>query len=199
MDISRFGKWAKILAIIPPVLIGIGVVVMAVGGREPPTQKFTERVTVVRAIKVSKVAFTPTAIGYGTVSPEREWKAVAQVDGRVAEKHPRLKTGEILPPGAILLRIDPTDYRLAIAEISANIRGGEAELAELDARKSNLKNSIDIELRLVALGERDVERKRKLIARGNISAVQLDAAQQSLLGSRQRWQELSNTRNLIPA
>ena len=52
MELPRFGKRAKFLAIIPPILIGIGAVVMAVSGREPPTQKFTERVTVVRAIKV---------------------------------------------------------------------------------------------------------------------------------------------------
>jgi len=199
MGISRFSTWVKRLAIIPPVLIGIGAVVLAVSGREPPTQSFTERVTVVRSIKVPKVEFIPTAIGYGTVSPEREWKAVAQVDGRVTEKHPRLKTGEILSPGAVLLRIDPTDYTLAIAEIDANIRGGEAEIAELDARKANMKSSAAIEQRMVALGERDVERKRKLIKRGNISAVQLDTAQQSLLTNRQRMQELANTVNLIPA
>lgn len=199
MDKSGIRPWAKRLAIIPPVLIGIGAVALAVGGRAPPTQEFTERVTVVRAIKVPKVDFIPTAIGYGTVSPEREWKAVAQVDGRVTEKHPRLKTGEILSPGAVLLRIDPTDYRLAIAEIDANIRGAEAEIAELDARKANMKSSTAIERRMVALGERDVERKRKLIARGNISAAQLDAARQTLLGNRQRLQELANTVNLIPA
>ena len=199
MKIPRIGKWAKILAIVPPVLIGVGAIVMAVSGREPPTQSFAERVTVVRAIKVPKVGFTPTAIGYGTVSPEREWKAVAQVDGRVTEMHPRLKTGEILPAGAVLLRIDPTDYTLAIAETDANIRGGEAEIAELDARKVNLNNSIVIERRQIARDERDMERKRKLIARGNVSAVALDAAQQTLLGNRQQLQELANTLNLIPA
>ncbi|MEE2969186.1 MAG: efflux RND transporter periplasmic adaptor subunit [Pseudomonadota bacterium] len=199
MKIPRIGKWAKILAIVPPVLIGVGAIVMAVSGREPPTQSFAERVTVVRAIKVPKVGFTPTAIGYGTVSPEREWKAVAQVDGRVTEMHPRLKTGETLPAGAVLLRIDPTDYTLAIAETDANIRGGEAEIAELDARKVNLNNSIVIERRQIALDERDMERKRKLIARGNVSAVALDAAQQTLLGNRQQLQELANTLNLIPA
>ncbi len=199
MEQSRTRAWLKRLAILPPVLIGIGALALAVGGLESPTQNFTERVTVVRAIKVPMVAFTPTAIGYGTVSPEREWKAVAQVDGRVTEKNARLKTGAILPPGAVLLRIDPTDYRLAIAEISANIRGGEAEVAELDARKDNLGSSIQIENRMVALGVRDLNRKRKLIARGNISAAVLDTTQQSLLSSRQRLQELSNSRNLIPA
>jgi multidrug efflux pump subunit AcrA (membrane-fusion protein) len=199
IDKSRALIWAKRLAIIPPVLIGIGAVVLAIGGREPPRQSFVERVTVVRAIKIPKVVLIPTAIGYGTVSPGREWKAVAQVDGRVTVKHPRLKTGEIMSAGTELLRIDPTDYALAIAEIEANIRGGEAEIAELDARRANVKASIEIERRMVALNERDVERKRKLIARGNISAAQVDTAREALLANRQRLQELANTLNLVPA
>ena len=40
MKIPRIGKWTKILAIVPPVLIGVGAIVMAVSGREPPTQSF---------------------------------------------------------------------------------------------------------------------------------------------------------------
>ena len=196
---SRRAVWFRRLAVIPPVLIGVGAMALAVGGREPPKQTFTERATVVRTISVQKLAFTPRATGYGTVTPGREWKAVAQVDGRVTEKHTRLKSGEIIAEGAVLLRIDPTDYKLALAQAEANLRGAEAEIAELDARRGNLKSSIVIEKRTVALGDRDLERKQRLRKRGNVSDVQLDRAQLDVLASRQRLQELENTLNLIPA
>ncbi len=197
------GLWSKVwvrrLAIIPPLLIGVGVVALAVGGREPPRQTFTERVTSVRAISVPKIVLSPRAVGYGTVSAGRDWKAVAQVDGRAIEKHQRLETGEIIATGEVLLKIDAADYQLALAEIEANLSGAKAEIAELDARRANFKSSIDIERRKLEIGERDLKRKRRLLARGNISPSQVDREQQNLLADRQRLQELINALSLIPA
>ena len=43
----------------------------------------------------------------------------AEVSGKIVDIHPRLKKGAILPKGAVLLRIDSTDYLLTIAQSMA--------------------------------------------------------------------------------
>ena len=64
-------NWLKRLAILPPLAIGVVILVLVVRGREPPSQVFEERVIAVRAIRIPVVAMTPRAIGYGTVAPGR--------------------------------------------------------------------------------------------------------------------------------
>ncbi len=191
--------WLKRLAILPPLAIGVAILVLVVRGREPPSQIFAERVIAVRAIRIPVVAMTPRAIGYGTVAPGRAWKAVAQVEGRIVTRHERLESGEILPAGALLLGIDPSDYRLAVAEIEANIQGAEAELKELDAERSNQEKSRAIERRKLAIAERELKRKQGLRTRGNVSVSDVDRAQQDLLVSRRSLQDINNALNLLPA
>ncbi len=153
----------------------------------------------VRAIHVPVVSLTPRAIGYGTVSPGRAWKAVAQVEGRIVSRHDRLESGEILPAGDLLLEIDPSDYRLAIAEIEANIQGAEAELEELDVERANQEKSRAIERRRLALAEAEFKRKQDLRRRGNVSVSDVDRAQRDLLASRRSLQDIDNALDLLPA
>ncbi len=190
--------WLRRISILVPLAIGVAILVLVVRAREPPIQNFVERAIAVRAIRAPVVALTPRAIGYGTVAPGRTWKAVAQVEGRILSRHDRLESGEILPAGALLLEIDPSDYRLAVAEIEANIEGAEAELKELDAERSNQEKSRDIERRKLAIVERELKRKQGLRARGNISVSDVDRSQQDLLATRRSLQDINNALNLIP-
>lgn len=191
--------WIKWLAFVVPVALGIGVLVFAMRGRPPPPHALSERSTVVRVVSAPLMTVVPRAVGYGAVAPGREWKAVAQVSGRVKEVNPRLKQGEILPADDVLLRIDPADFHLAVAQIEANIRGAEAELGELDVQRENLDSSIAIVRRTLDLSRRDFKRKQALLKRGAISASQTDRALQDVLTGEQRVQDLANSLNLIPA
>ena len=191
--------WLKRLAILPPLAIGAVILILVVRGREPPSQKFEERSIAVRAIRAPVVTMTPRAIGYGTVAPGRSWKAVAQVEGRIVTRHERLESGEILPAGARLLEIDPSDYRLAVSEIEASIQGAEAELTELDAEQSNQEKTRAIDRRKLAIAERELKRKQGLRTRGNVSVSDVDRAQQDLLVTRRSMQDITNALNLLPA
>jgi multidrug resistance efflux pump len=100
--------------------------------------------------------------GYGPVQPARLWTAVSKVAGRVVEIHPRLRDEEILSEGTVLLRIDPVDYDLALAQ-------SRAEMAELDVQKQNGRASLDIEQRNLELARRQMERIRKPVKQGTTS------------------------------
>lgn len=188
------------LLIIPPVLAGVAILVFMIrGGSEPERAPPVEKARPVSVITVPSVDFVPRAVGYGIVQPGRSWEAVAEVSGRVIAKHPLLESGEIVPGGLEILQIDPGDYQLAVESTKSKIRGAEAQIAELNVRKRNTGLSLKIEQRGQALAEKDLERKRTLLERGNIAQATVDEIERSVLARRQAVQGQKSVLALIPA
>ena len=193
------GFLKKILIWIP-VGLGMLAVVYAVTSREGPKRlPRQERATHVRVVPAASVAVVPRVVGHGSVKPGRVWEAVAEVSGTVVFRHPELRRGAILPAGTELLRIDPADYRLAVAEIEANIRVVDAQLALLDARARNTKRSLAIEERSLDLGRKQLDRTRELLRRGAVSQSDADREERSVLAGEQAVQNLRNAVRLLPA
>jgi len=191
--------WKKFL-VLPPLILGGAVLTFALESREPPAQKpLRETATKVRVIEVPEVTFVPRALGYGTVQPGTVWEAVAEVGGAIVHIHPHLKKGAILAKGEVLVRIDPTRYELAVAQTKANIRSVQTQLAELDVKERNTLASSKIEERSLALRKKDLERKRELLKRKNVSQAAVDLEERNVLDGRQSVQSLKNTLRLIPA
>ena len=178
--------------ILPPIAIGIAILVWMAQGREPPARVDAhERAHAVRVVEAPALELVPTAEGYGPVRPSKVWKAVAQVAGRIIEVHPRLRDGEILAAGTELLRIDPIDYELALAQ-------AEAELAELAVEEENVRASLDIEARNQRLADQELDRLRKLSRQGTVSDSDVDQAERTALATRSAVQTLKNQLTLVP-
>lgn len=190
----------KKLLILVPIGLGVLAVMFAMGSREDPRRlPPEERTTFVRVVEAKSLAVVPRAVGYGSVKPGKVWEAVGEVSGTVVFRHPELQRGAILQAGTVLLRIDPADYRLAVAEIEANVRAVDAQLALLDARARNTKRSLAIEERSLALGRKQLERTRELLRRGAVSQSDADREERSVLASEQAVQNLQNAVKLLPA
>jgi RND family efflux transporter MFP subunit len=186
--------------ILPPVLIGVAVLLWFARSGDSPVQiPPDEAVRPVRVISVPTVNFLPRTLGYGQVQPGRIWEAVAEVGGRIVEKHPRLESGELLVSGEVILRIDPTDYELAVESARARIRGAEAQIAELEVREENTRRSLEIEQRGLSLAETDLARKQTLVKRGSISQLTVDEAERTVLSLLQAVQGQRSALALIPA
>ena len=192
---SHRGKFLFFL----PVLVGLLIVGLAVSGRQMPQQvQAGETAKSVRIIVTPEVTLIPRAIGYGNVMPGRVWQAVAQVGGQIVEIHPQLKKGAIIGKGEVLLRIDPTSYKLAITQAEANIRAAKAHVREMDAREQNTRASLKIEQRGLTLAEKELQRKRKLFSNNTVSQASVDQEERTVLRGQQTLQSLRNTLNLIP-
>ena len=192
MNTRKQSRW-RALWVVPPIILGIVVLVWLAGGKQPPAKaERGEPTHTVRVIEVPLLDLVPIAEGYGPVVPARVWAAVSQVKGRVVQIHPRLRDGEILPEGTLLLRIDPVDYELALAQ-------ARAELGSLEVQEQNARASLDIEERGLLLARQDLERKRKLVGQGTTSESVVDEAERAMLGARRSVQNLENTLALIPA
>jgi RND family efflux transporter MFP subunit len=182
----------RMLLILPPIAAGILVLMLMAGNRKPPQQAETSvPAKPVRTLAVQQVDLIPVAEGYGTVKPAQLWTAVAEVSGRIVELHPRLRDGEILSAGTELLRIDPVDYELNLAQ-------AEAALAELEVQRANAEATLGIEQRNLKIAEREYDRISKLAAKGTASKSNLDDAERSLVNSRNAVQNIRNTPALLP-
>ncbi|MEW8523600.1 MAG: efflux RND transporter periplasmic adaptor subunit [Candidatus Thiodiazotropha endolucinida] len=183
--------WRKLL-ILPPIALGILVLMVMAGNRQPPQKvERGEPTKLVRTVEARQLELVPVAEGYGTVQPARVWNAVAQVAGRIVDIHPRLRDGEIISEGSLLVQIDPADYQLNLAQ-------AEAELAELEVEASNAKASLSIEERSLGIAQREFQRVSKLAKKGTASQSAVDDTERNLLASRNAVQNVKNTLALIP-
>jgi len=192
MNAHGFLQWNRWL-IIPPVVLGVLVLIWMSSSRQPPVQaERGEPSRTVRVIETPLVHLVPMAEGFGPVQPARIWTAVSQVAGRVTCIHSRLRDGEILPEGTVLFRIDPKDYEIAIAQT-------RAELAELEVQEKNARASLKIEKRNEELAQKELERVRKLVRQGTSSQNAADEKERAVLAYSAAVQNLQNTLALVPA
>jgi RND family efflux transporter MFP subunit len=189
--LNHHPHWRKLL-LIPPVIIGIGILMLMAGNKQPPVKSEAgEPTKQVRVIEAPQLELIPMAEGYGTIQPARTWSGVAQVSGRIVELHSRLRDGEIIAKDTLLLKIDPVDYELNLAQVSA-------ELAELQVEENNLKALISIEERSLNIAQRELQRITKLVTKGTASQSDLDDAERNLLNSRNAVQNVKNSLALLP-
>jgi multidrug efflux pump subunit AcrA (membrane-fusion protein) len=187
------------LITLPIAAIGAGVLVFVLVTSPPPARHVPEeRANAVRMIEAETLSVAPTVIGFGLVAPERRFEAIAEVGGMVAHVHPGLRDGQILPAGAVLVRLSPDDFNLAIAQATANIRSAEARLAELAVSEQNQQAALAIEQEAMAVKESDLARAEALFKAGTMAQGSRDATRAAHLAQRQKLQNIKSNLALLP-
>ncbi|WP_445358468.1 efflux RND transporter periplasmic adaptor subunit [Microbulbifer sp. ANSA005] len=184
-----------------PALIAAGVFIsmaLVVTKGEPKHDAIEAPITVVDAIKVQELPLRAQAIAYGEVKPSTFLEANAEVSGRVVYTAPELERGNIISAGTLVLKIDDTSYRLALAQAESDLAANRANLQELDVEEANSKRSLDIAERTLKLGEKELARKQKLVAKGTVSRSTVDTEEQNMLRLRQEVQNQSSQLSLFP-
>jgi RND family efflux transporter MFP subunit len=89
----------------------------------------------VRTMEVRTASQPIVIMGEGTVKPVKEIDLVPQVDGKVVFTSPSLINGGAFKKGALLLRIEPEDYQLAVTLAKSKVKNAESllRLAEEEA------------------------------------------------------------------
>jgi multidrug efflux pump subunit AcrA (membrane-fusion protein) len=148
---------------------------------------------------VTPAPLVATATGYGRVEAVREWSAVSEVEGRINRLSEGLAEGTIVDAGQVIAEVDKTDYELSIQKTQANIAVAEAALAELDRQEANSKASLEVEERILAVAQAEVDRASRLMASGSGTQSSLDTAQRTLLSRETAVVALQNTLALYPS
>ncbi|MHC4953611.1 MAG: efflux RND transporter periplasmic adaptor subunit [Planctomycetota bacterium] len=188
----------KKLLFVPVLALGIlGFWLLARSAREPERVPEREAARRVRVVAAPKLDVIPRAVGFGVVRPGRVWHAVPEVGGRVVEMEARLREGNILKAGTVLVRIDRADYDLEVAQAQAQIQSIDAQIEQLDAKKETLEASLEIEKKSLALAQADRERMRKLVAKESMPAANLDEEERKVLTQTARVQDIKNSLTMI--
>lgn len=191
--------WKRRILVVPPILVALAILYFVASRQTPPEREpAAETSRTVRVIEARPVTVVPRISGFGTVRPANVWNAVAQVSGQVTHMHPNFRRGAILDAGTEILRIDPADYELAIAEAEANIRSAEARLAELKVTEQNSRDLLELEKRSLDLKEAQLKRTRDLLSRGTVSQSSLDVEQRDTISQRSRVKDIENQLRLLP-
>ncbi len=94
-----------------------------------------ETAVLVWTMRAAKGREVITVRGMGTVIPARKVVLQAEVSGRVIEQVPELVPGGRLAAGETVLRIDPRDYRFALAQKQAQLEKARLDLAVEEGRR----------------------------------------------------------------
>lgn len=147
----------KVLLPIVFVAIGmLGATVLVAARAKVETRPPSVSAPLVRVRTVEPTDVNLDVSGQGTVQPRTESNVVAEVDGRVLWVSPALVTGGFFEQGDPLIRLDPTDYELRVAQTAATVESSASRLS---------------------LARKTLERNQKLAANGTISKRELDDAE----------------------
>jgi RND family efflux transporter MFP subunit len=100
-----------------------------------------------------------TVVAYGNVTAWRQLELTAQVGGRVLWQSPRFEPGVVVEAGEPLLRIDATDYELALAEARQALSSAQLSLA--DAKSLRQAARVEEAEASVAAAEARIVRARR--------------------------------------
>jgi len=188
------------LLVIPVIIVGVVIFLGLVKNRaQPEKTPLAETARAVRIIEAPRIDVVPTLRGTGTVQPSQVWNGVAQVSGKIIHMHQQFKRGAVIQEGEAVLKIDPSDYELAIAKAQTNINAAEAQLAENKVKLNNAKSSLKIEQDALRIAQEELERKRALVAQGTVTRSDFEKEERNVLAQQQSVQSLKNTINLLPA
>lgn len=188
------------LLALPPIAIGAAIAAWLVSTAPGPSQESAEVPGLaVRVAPVTAQVFHPVVRGWGTVRAARVWNALAEVRGQVIWRHPDLEEGRLMPAGTEVLRIDPADYDLGIAQAKADLMALVAEETQLAAEVENTGRVLALEKERLAIAGADLARIRDLVKKGVNPQTRSDEAEKAELQIRRSVIELQNSLSLAPS
>lgn len=182
-------------------VVALGVITLIIVTKLRPSAEIKppeDRSKMVNVQVLEPESIAPQVIGFGKIKPKFEWKAIAEVSGKVVYRHPELNKGNILLAGTEVLRIDPLDYELKLAQAEADLGSSQTQLAKVDLEEKNIRNTLKIEKNRSSLSKKELSRKINLQKKGLTSQSDLDQQNQSYLAQQKVVQDIQNQILLLP-
>lgn len=128
---SRLLGFARPIAIIA---VAAAIAVLMIKSKPPMEARSVDQPLPPVSVKTIRRTTVPVEIiAYGSVKAWRELELTAQLTGRITRQSPEFEPGKVVKEGEPLLRIDPTDYELALAEAQQSLASAELALADAKA------------------------------------------------------------------
>ena len=188
----------RIIAPLVILAIGVGGFMALKGRRQVPVRPSAAKdPPLVKTARVGTYTDTLTIEVDGHVVPYLEVALSAEVAGRIIHKAEGCRAGKFVRQGALLLEIDPRDYRLATKQLTEELVQADVTLNELTVEVANTKSLIELANEDLELQRNDLDRHLKLESRRATTATAIDAAKSSVLGARNALLTLRNQLRLL--
>lgn len=128
----------------------------------------------------------------GTVVPFREVPIASEVSGKIAFLSPQCRVGRYVQKGEVLMKIDPTDYELELAQAQQEVIQAARSVEELAVNITNARAELEIAQKQQEVQQREVQRVQGLAKNGAISQTELDSTLLTALEKRDAVQTLMN-------
>jgi hypothetical protein len=180
-------------------LLGFIILVIMVKLKSAPQLKSEVELTPLVNVEKAKVRNLQMSIeGYGRAQSKEIWQAVAEVSGRVIYRHPDLEKGKIMPAGTVLLKIDPVDYQLKLAQAKSDLKSAIADADRVALNKNKYTLSLELEKSRLIILEKEYKRKKGILNKGAISQSLVDQEQSNVFAQQEKVLDLSTSLQLIP-
>jgi len=172
---------------------------MSGGPPPPPPAEVAPAYPAITTAAVQPGNYQASVTGFGQAQPARSLQLTAEVSGRVTLLSPALRSGQRFKAGELLLKIDNTAYRQAVASARSELAAAEVELlqqqqnrkqARTEWQRSGLGGKPDSALALyqpqVKAAQAKVEYARQMLAkaRADLEKTEVRAPFNALVVSR---------------
>ena len=173
------------------IILAIGLVVFKVKTKSPIEHEALQFPTkTVEVITAKKLLFSPRATAYGNVEPAVLLKSKSEVSGKIAYIHPELKKGGSIAKGTVVLRIEPTTFEFSLDQSKAGLVSSQSSLKQLETEEKSTGRSLKIAKENLRVGEKELDRIRKIWDKRLIARSTVDAEEQKVLQLRQQVEDL---------
>lgn len=119
------------LSIVGVLALSVGVYAGLMATKKKPEKKEAEtKHTLVEVFAASYQSISVEVASQGTVLPRTETTLFPEVGGEIIEVSPHLYAGGYFEEGEILLKIDPSNYEVAVSSAEAQLARAEVTLAQ---------------------------------------------------------------------
>jgi multidrug efflux pump subunit AcrA (membrane-fusion protein) len=192
MKVNLKGGFALVIALV----IAIGVAVILVKTKSPLEHVAVEMPSrVVETITARQIPFRTRITAYGSVEPAITLNSMAEVSGKISYVHPNLKSGETIPAGTLVVRIDAEDYALSLKQTQEDLKASQSSLQELEEEEKSTRRSLQLAQKNLEVGEAELARIQDVYKKQLVAKSALDAEQQKSIQLRQQVEDLQGRLN----
>jgi RND family efflux transporter MFP subunit len=119
------------------------------------------------------------------------------VSGKAVYVNPLLKKGQRITKGTLLLEIDPTEFKLTVAEAEANLRSIDAQNAQLNDKEISNQELLKLEFHTLELKQKELDRQQTLASTNITTKSDYDQAETTYIAQKYKVQALKNTINSL--
>lgn len=184
-----------------PIAAVAGVAILVVSSQTPEKIEINETRKKGPLVVIEEVQYArldPVVTGFGRAKPVTTWDAISEVSGRVVYQHPGLKNGAFITEGTLVLKIDPVDYELDLAQSQADLQTKKIEIKRVNLNEQQYLRSLEIETSRLALTKKELTRIETLQKKGVASKSSLEDQRNAVLSQEKVVWDLQMQLDNIP-